>query len=80
MSHLPGARIVNSTARANIPHTHPKHGLQTSCGGECDECLALAGASPRPRQPAHARAAARYFGATDEVAVVLIARHIPAGT
>eukprot|EP00959_Pyramimonas_sp_CCMP1952_P225261 4710642-Pyramimonas_sp.AAC.1 len=43
---------------ANIPPTHPRLGLQNPCGGDCDACLAMAGASLRPRQPMHARAAA----------------------
>eukprot|EP00959_Pyramimonas_sp_CCMP1952_P076524 1599120-Pyramimonas_sp.AAC.1 len=41
--------IGHSTARANIPPTHPQLGLQTPCGNDCDECLVLAGASLRPR-------------------------------
>eukprot|EP00959_Pyramimonas_sp_CCMP1952_P118082 2468693-Pyramimonas_sp.AAC.1 len=36
--------MVNSTDHAIIP-----------CGDDCDECLVLAGAYPRPRYPAHAR-------------------------
>eukprot|EP00959_Pyramimonas_sp_CCMP1952_P236366 4939599-Pyramimonas_sp.AAC.1 len=52
------ALVACSTARAIIPPNHPQHGLQTPCGGDCDECLALAGPSLRPRQPRHARAAA----------------------
>eukprot|EP00959_Pyramimonas_sp_CCMP1952_P464450 9486630-Pyramimonas_sp.AAC.1 len=48
--------IVNSTACAIIPPTHPQLHLQHPRGGDCDECLVLAGPSLRPRWPAHARA------------------------
>eukprot|EP00959_Pyramimonas_sp_CCMP1952_P467870 9492308-Pyramimonas_sp.AAC.1 len=43
-------------APAATASTRPQLGLQNPCGGDCDECLALAGASLRPRWPAHARA------------------------
>eukprot|EP00959_Pyramimonas_sp_CCMP1952_P343737 7200110-Pyramimonas_sp.AAC.1 len=41
--------IVNSTARAIIPPTHPPLGSLNTCGGDFDECSGLAGASLRPR-------------------------------
>eukprot|EP00959_Pyramimonas_sp_CCMP1952_P340095 7123021-Pyramimonas_sp.AAC.1 len=64
---------------------HPptrKLGLQHHCGGDRDECLALAGASLRPRSPALFRAQrlASLLGATDGAAVALTAGHFPAGT
>eukprot|EP00959_Pyramimonas_sp_CCMP1952_P056409 1177944-Pyramimonas_sp.AAC.1 len=46
---LTSSRVTMPHARANNPHTHLKVGLKNPCGGECDGCLALAGASLRPR-------------------------------
>eukprot|EP00959_Pyramimonas_sp_CCMP1952_P402211 8428406-Pyramimonas_sp.AAC.1 len=37
-----GLEVVDSTARAIFPPTHAQYGLQNQCGGDCDECLALA--------------------------------------
>eukprot|EP00959_Pyramimonas_sp_CCMP1952_P068323 1425937-Pyramimonas_sp.AAC.1 len=38
------------------PNLPPANWLQNPCGGDCDDCLALAGASLRPHWRAQARA------------------------
>eukprot|EP00959_Pyramimonas_sp_CCMP1952_P002651 54593-Pyramimonas_sp.AAC.1 len=40
---------VNPIVRVITPPIHPQVGLQNPRGGDCDGCLALAGASLRPR-------------------------------
>eukprot|EP00959_Pyramimonas_sp_CCMP1952_P049320 1030249-Pyramimonas_sp.AAC.1 len=58
-----------------IQPTHPKLGLQNTCGGDCEDCLALASTSLRPRKLA--RKTASQSGATSAAAVALTDMHYP---